>query len=117
LNKPFFFKGCYENICYKLEAVKINYSSIKYKIEENKEGLKCYSESVLADLNHNFYYFDKDDEYEDKKKYSIITSDSCSFIIRIGTNSNNILCAKLERSFCKNETNNIYNGHKHYLKN
>lgn len=109
LNKRIIFTGCDDNICYKLETERINYSTLKYKIEKNNKHIKCYSEIGFADLDHNFYYLDKDDEYEDEIKYSTITSDSCSFMIRIGKNADNILCAKIESSFCKNETKDIYN--------
>jgi hypothetical protein len=111
LNKQILFTGCDEdNTCYKLEAKRINYSTIKYTLEKNSKRIKCYNESGFADLDHNFYYLDKDDEYENEIKYTTITPDSCSFTIRIGTNTDNILCAKLERSFCKNEANDVYNA-------
>ncbi|MBI5539626.1 MAG: hypothetical protein HY951_06170 [Bacteroidia bacterium] len=110
LNKKISFTGCGEdNVCYTLVVQRINYSTIKYKIEKNIKRVKCYIENGNADLDHNFNYLDKDDEYDDEMKYSTITSDSCNLTIRMGTNYNNVLCAKLERSFCKSDAKDIYN--------
>jgi hypothetical protein len=118
LNKKISFTGCSDdNICYSLDLTRINYSTLQYAITKNEARIKCYTETGNADLDHNFNYLDKDDEYDNEIKYYASNKDSCNITIRIGNNNENKLCAKIQKSFCKHPVNDIYNCITLYCKN
>ena len=135
LNKKKTFCGCEgeicngcgkDSICYLLVLERINYSTIKYRIEKTVKHIKSYVESGSADLDHNFYYLDSDNEYEDELKFyseletpskKPLPSNTGNLTVRIGTNGDGIFFAKLERPFCKDETREIYNCPTLYEKN